>query len=227
MSMEKIWIVEDDDNIREIVAYALKSSGFDVKDFSDGKIFANELKKQLPDLVLLDIMLPETDGLTLLTNIREDIRTKTIPVIMVTAKGTEYDKIKGLDLGADDYISKPFSIMEVVARVKALLRRSQTSREKSDEITLGNLVFSESKHKVIANGKEANLTYKEFELLNLLLKNQGIVLDRDKILTMIWGYDYDGENRTVDMHIKTLRQKLGDCGKYIKTIRNVGYKIEE
>ncbi|MDR1017337.1 MAG: response regulator transcription factor [Lachnospiraceae bacterium] len=225
--MEKIWIVEDDDNIREIVAYALKSSGFDVKDFSDGKIFANELKKQLPDLVLLDIMLPETDGLTLLTNIREDIRTKTIPVIMVTAKGTEYDKIKGLDLGADDYISKPFSIMEVVARVKALLRRSQTSREKSDEITLGNLVFSESKHKVIANGKEANLTYKEFELLNLLLKNQGIVLDRDKILTMIWGYDYDGENRTVDMHIKTLRQKLGDCGKYIKTIRNVGYKIEE
>jgi two-component system alkaline phosphatase synthesis response regulator PhoP len=220
----RIYIVEDDDNIREMVSYAVKTAGFEANGFSGGNEFFKAVSNTLPDLVLLDIMLPAEDGISVLKKLRGDKRTAKLPIIMLTAKGTELDKVTGFDNGADDYITKPFSVMEMLSRIKAVLRRTATD-EKS-EIVLEELIISPEKRVVTANNEEIPLTFKEFELLFYLARNRGIVLSRDKILTEIWGYDYDGENRTVDMHIKTLRKKLGDLGKHIITIRNVGYKAD-
>jgi two-component system alkaline phosphatase synthesis response regulator PhoP len=219
-----IYTIEDEDNIRELLLYALKNAGFNAVGFSDGRSFF--AAKELPDLILLDILLPGEDGVSILKKIRNNPATEKIPVIMLTAKGTEYDKIKGLDTGADDYITKPFSVMEVISRIKAVLRRAQNI-EKNDELTVGKIVLNTEKRLVTAGGNEVILTYKEFELLFYLMRNKGVVMSRDKILIQLWGYDYDGENRTVDMHIKTLRQKLGSAGDCIKTIRNIGYKITD
>lgn len=219
-----VYIVEDDENIREIEGYALKNSGYDVGKFETGEELYNALQNNLPSLVILDIMLPKEDGLSILKKLRADKRTKNIPIMMVTAKTSELDKVRGLDLGADDYIAKPFGVMELVSRVKALIRRSVISELKED-IQFEKVVLSVEKHNVTVDGSLCELTYKEFELLRYLLENREIVLSRDRIMERVWGFDYEGESRTVDMHIKTLRQKLGDAGNIIKTIRNVGYKI--
>lgn len=219
-----IYIVEDDKNIRELESYALQSSGYLVKSFENSSDFYNACKEQLPDLVLLDIMLPDEDGISILKNLRNQERTKDIPIIMVTAKTTELDKVKGLDAGADDYISKPFGVMELISRVKALLRRTRQS-DNIRVLSFGDIVLDDERHRVTVKGKDCELTFKEFELLKYLLHNQGIVLSRDRIMEQVWGFEFEGESRTVDMHIKTLRQKLGIGGKVIKTVRNVGYKI--
>lgn len=223
--MATIYIVEDDVNIREIERYALKNSGYEVEEFENGTDFFKRLEKALPSLVLLDIMLPNEDGLDILTKIRGNKSAAAIPVIMVTAKTTELDKVKGLDLGADDYMTKPFGVMELISRVKALLRRTQHVQEES-QIIHGDIVLDVDKHAVTVQGAVCELTFKEFELLKYLMINKGIVLSRDKIMDQVWGFEYEGESRTVDMHIKTLRQKLGTAGSYIKTVRNVGYMIE-
>lgn len=222
--MPLIYIVEDDVNIREIQRYALKNSGFDVQEFECGKELYQALEKKIPNLILLDIMLPEEDGLEILAALRSNAAIARIPIIMVTAKSTELDKVKGLDLGADDYMTKPFGIMELISRVKALLRRTESLRE-SSLLTNGSIEVDTDKRSVMVNKKVCELTFKEFELLRMLLVNQGIVLSREKIMEQIWGFDYEGESRTVDMHIKTLRQKLGDGGSAIKTVRNVGYVL--
>lgn len=219
-----IYIVEDDANIREIEGYALKNSGFDVECFELATELYKALEKEIPQAILLDIMLPNEDGLTILSTLRKDKRTKNIPIMMVTAKTSEMDKVKGLDLGADDYITKPFGIMELVSRVKALLRRAGTT-EVNANLEFNSVVMNVEKHMVTVNEEPCELTYKEFELLRYLLENQSIVLSRDRIMERVWGFDYEGETRTVDMHIKTLRQKLGESGDIIKTVRNVGYKI--
>lgn len=223
--MSLIYIVEDDVNIREIERYALKNSGFDVMEFECGKDMYKALDKRIPSLILLDIMLPKEDGLDILTTLRKNKATKKVPIIMVTAKTTELDKVKGLDMGADDYMTKPFGIMELISRVKALLRRTQEVEEAS-VLTNGSIVLDADKRSVTVGDKICELTYKEFELLKLLLLNRGIVLTRDKIMDQVWGFEYEGESRTVDMHIKTLRQKLGEAGSAIKTVRNVGYMID-
>lgn len=219
-----IYIVEDDRNIRELERYALQNSGFEADAFENASGFFAACDKITPELVLLDIMLPNEDGLSILKRLRDSSKWKNIPVIMVTAKDTEIDKVKGLDLGADDYITKPFGIMELISRVKALLRRVQIIENKST-LQYNNIVLNDEKRTVTADGKNIELTYKEYELLKLLLMNKGIVLSRNKIMEHVWGFDYEGESRTVDMHVKTLRQKLGECGKNVKTVRNVGYKI--
>lgn len=219
-----IYIVEDDINIRELESYALQSSGYLVKSFENSSDFYNACKERLPDLVLLDIMLPDEDGISILKNLRNQERTKYIPIIMVTAKTTELDKVKGLDAGADDYISKPFGVMELISRVKALLRRTRQS-DNIKVLSFGDIVLDDERHHVTVKGKDCELTFREFELLKYLLHNQGIVLSRDRIMEQVWGFEFEGESRTVDMHIKTLRQKLGIGGKAIKTVRNVGYKI--
>ncbi len=219
-----IYIVEDDANIREIEGYALKNSGFDVECFELGTELYRALEKEIPQAILLDIMLPNEDGLTILSTLRKDKRTKNIPIMMVTAKTSEMDKVKGLDLGADDYITKPFGVMELVSRVKALLRRAGTTKVNTN-FEFNSVVMNIEKHIVTVNEEPCELTYKEFELLRYLLENQSIVLSRDRIMERVWGFDYEGETRTVDMHIKTLRQKLGESGDIIKTVRNVGYKI--
>lgn len=224
MEVYMIYIVEDDANIREIEGYALKNSGFDVECFELGTELYRALEKEIPQAILLDIMLPNEDGLTILSTLRKDKRTKNIPIMMVTAKTSEMDKVKGLDLGADDYITKPFGIMELVSRVKALLRRAGTTEVNSD-LKFNSVIMNVEKHMVTVNEESCELTYKEFELLRYLLENQSIVLSRDRIMERVWGFDYEGETRTVDMHIKTLRQKLGESGDIIKTVRNVGYKI--
>lgn len=220
-----IYIVEDDVNIRQMESYALKNSGYDVSEFGDGQAFFNACDKQLPFLVILDIMLPGDDGLEILKKFRARSRCKFIPVIMVTAKGTELDAVKGLDSGADDYITKPFGIMEFISRVKAVLRRME-AHEKENSFQVGDICLNTESHSVTVNNAECELTFKEFELLKYLMSNQGIVLTRDKIMDRVWGMDYEGESRTVDVHIKTLRQKLGDAGSTIRTVRNVGYKIQ-
>ncbi len=224
-----IFIVEDDENIREMEGYALKNSGYDVMGFADGSSMMKSLETVLPKLVLLDIMLPGDDGLTILRSLREDERTKKVPIMMVTAKTTELDKVRGLDMGADDYLAKPFGIMELVSRVKALLRRSGADVEKAsgDRVfyEFGAIKMDDSSRRVTSAGVETDLTYKEYELLKFLLVNRNIVMSRDRILSEVWGFDYEGESRTVDMHIKTLRQKLGEAGSAIKTVRSVGYKI--
>ncbi len=223
--MSLIYIVEDDVNIREIERYALKNSGFEAVEFECGRDMCKALEKRVPNLILLDIMLPDEDGLDILADLRRNKSTRKIPIIMVTAKSTELDKVKGLDLGADDYITKPFGVMELISRVKALLRRTEEASAPS-VITGASIVLDMDKREVTADGQVCELTYKEFELLKLLLLNRGIVLTREKIMDKVWGFEYEGESRTVDMHIKTLRQKLGEAGSFIKTVRNVGYVID-
>ena len=221
-----IYIVEDDANIRELVSYALSSSGMETEGFDVPSAFWNAINVQLPDLIMLDIMLPEEDGLSILRRLKENNKTKNIPVIMLTAKGTEIDKVKGFDYGADDYIAKPFGVMELVARVKARFR-SVKKEDTNVEYKTGKLYVSASKHIVKVDGASVLLTLKEFEILCMLLKNKDIVLTRDQLLNNIWGYSFDGESRTVDVHIRTLRQKLGEAGDVIETVRGIGYKISE
>ena len=213
-----IYCVEDDDNIRELVIYTLETTGLKARGFADGSAFMEALAFDTPELILLDIMLPGDDGLELLKKLKSSAKTKSIPVIMVTAKGSEYDKVVGLDSGADDYVTKPFGMMELVSRIKAVLRRSGKIEDRTDMETAGVHV-DVKKHEVTVNGKAISLTLKEFELLEKLMRNQGIVLTRDQLLTEIWGYDFDGETRTVDVHIRTLRQKLGEKGEIIQTVR--------
>lgn len=223
--MSLIYIVEDDQNIREIETFALKNSGHTVVDFEFARDFYKKIGEKLPNLIILDIMLPDEDGLDILKKLRSSSETRKIPIMMVTAKSTEIDMVKGLDLGADDYISKPFGIMELISRVKALLRRSDNT-DTQKVISLGDITVDTEKHAVYVNDQTCELTFKEFNLLKLLMSNSGIVLSRDLIMDRIWGIDFEGESRTLDMHIKTLRQKLGDAGTQIKTIRNVGYIME-
>ena len=219
-----IYCVEDDSNIRELVVYTLESTGMKARGFEDGRKFTEALAFETPELVLLDIMLPGEDGIEILKKLRNNAKTKNILVIMVTAKGSEYDKVVGLDTGADDYITKPFGMMELVSRIKAVLRR--TIREKTDtKYRVGNLSIDVEKHKVKVDGETVTLTLKEFELLEKLMKNRHIVLTRDRLLEEIWGYDFTGETRTVDVHVRTLRQKLGTAGELIETVRGVGYRI--
>ena len=220
-----VYLVEDDESIRELVVYTLNSQGIEAEGFSMPSDFWETLEKRVPDLILLDIMLPEEDGLSILQKLRKRSDTKQVPIAMLTAKGSEYDTVKGLDSGADDYIPKPFRLMELVSRVKALLRRSGKSEGTDTEYTLGNLYVSQKKHQVKVDGEEITLTLKEFEILLLLLSNPGIVFTRAQLLDKIWGYQFDGESRTVDVHIRTLRQKLKDAGHYIETVRGMGYKI--
>lgn len=223
-----IYYVEDDTNIRELVLYALKTAEFQVMGFENAASFYKRMKEQQPDLILLDIMLPDEDGVSILKKLKSRPDTENIPVIMMTAKSSEYDKVLGLDSGADDYITKPFGVMELISRVKAVIRRSDRSKGSAGEVLkIGELVLDEQKHEVYARGQEVSLTFKEFELLSYLMKNRGLVLSRDKILNTIWNYEYEGESRTVDVHIGSLRQKLGTCGDFIKTIRGIGYKIED
>ena len=222
-----IYFVEDDNSIRELVTYTLNSANMQTQSFEKPSLFWSALEKQIPDLILLDIMLPEEDGLSILKKLRLHSQTKKIPVMMLTAKGNEYEKVIGLDAGADDYLPKPFGMMELIARVRALLRRTQNPKSEQENYYLGILYVSPEKHIVQVNRKNINLTFKEFEMLCFLLKNKDIVLTREQFLNSVWGYHFNGENRTVDVHIRTLRQKLGEAGCYIKTIRGVGYKIQE
>ena len=221
-----IYLVEDDNSIRELVIYTLQTTGMKAKGFSCAREFWEAMKEELPGMVLLDIMLPDEDGLSILRKLRESNHTAKLPVIMLTAKGTEYDTVVGLDSGADDYIPKPFGMMELVSRVKALLRRTEPEK-KAGVHQVGPIVVDMGKHTVKVGNEQVALTYKEFELLCYLMENEGIVLTRDQLLSKIWGYDFDGETRTVDVHIRTLRQKLGVASSYIETIRGVGYKMEE
>ena len=218
-----IYLLEDDANIRSFVLYALTNSGLEAKGFERPSEFWKAAKTELPDLVLLDIMLPEEDGLSVLTKIRQSSAMTSLPVIMLTAKGSEYDKVIGLDSGADDYIAKPFGTMEMISRIKALLRR--TSANTGKEYKIADLYVNPMKRVVKSDGAEVQLTFKEFELLCLLLENAENVLTREKILAKVWGYGFDGESRTVDVHIRTLRQKLGNCGDMIETVRGVGYRF--
>ena len=220
-----IYLVEDDDNIRELVVYTLNSTGFESCGFSTPSEFYRAVEKNVPSLILLDIMLPEEDGLSILTKLKASPKTEDVPVIMLTAKDTELDKVKGLELGADDYIVKPFGMMELVARVKARLRSSKSKAAAMSEYRIKGLYVCPEKHIIEVDGKAVQLTLKEFEVLCLLLQNRNVVLTRDRILNTIWGYSFDGENRTVDVHIRTLRQKLGTAGDIVETIRGIGYKI--
>lgn len=223
--MALIYIVEDDINIREIEAFSLKNSGYQIKDFGCAADFFAKMQEKLPNLIILDVMLPDEDGLSIVKKLRSNSESRKIPVIMVTAKTTELDKVKGLDMGADDYLTKPFGVMELISRVKALLRRCE-GMEDEKFYSVGSLFLDIEKHSVSVNEEPVELTYKEYELLRLLIQNAGIVTSRDSIMERVWGTDFEGESRTLDMHIKTLRQKLGDAGSMIKTIRNVGYIIE-
>ena len=220
-----IWCVDDDNTIREIEVYTLEQTGFTARGFADGVSMLEALKTEKPELIVLDIMMPEIDGIEVLKRLRSEPKYKDIPVIMATAKGTEMDKIGGLNSGADDYLVKPFGVMEMVARVNAVLRRI-TKVELTDDITVGAITLKEKEHKVIIEGKKVELTHKEFEMLKLFLKNPDLVFSRDKLMSEIWGMDYIGETRTVDMHIKTIRQKLGNAGGQIKTVIGVGYRLE-
>ena len=223
--MALIYIVEDDTNIREIESFALKNSGYQVKDFPNAKGFYDALKDKKPDLVLLDIMLPDEDGLEILSKLQKNPETRRLPVIMVTAKTTELDRVKGLDLGADDYIIKPFGVMELISRVKAVLRRSM--REEQEKILkVGEILLDDERHQVFVEGTPCELTFKEYELLRLFMQNRGIVLSRDVIMDRIWEMNCEVESRTLDVHLKTLRAKLGESAQHIKTIRNVGYRME-
>ena len=222
--MALIYIVEDDESIREIETIALKNSNYIVSAFENAKEFYKKLDEQVPDLILLDVMLPDESGYNIVRKLRKRPATQDIPIIMVTAKTTEMDMIKGLDGGADDYIKKPFSIMELITRVKALLRR--TAKQEPKLLKLDDLVIDHERHVVTVNNEPVDLTYKEYELLRLLMGSQGIVMTREVIMRSVWDTDFEGETRTVDMHIKTLRHKLGDYGSRIKTVRNVGYVIE-
>ena len=222
----KIWCVEDDASIRDIEIYTLNSTGFEARGFENGEDFFAALAQETPDLVILDVMLPGMDGVSILRRMKESAATKQLPVIMATAKGMEYDKIQSLDLGADDYLVKPFGMMEMVSRVRAVLRRCAPLGEGS-VLRAGNLTVNLDERTVTANGNRVNLTYKEFELLKLFLSHPKMVFTRDQLLSNVWNIDFAGETRTVDVHIQTLRQKLGDCGRMIETVRNVGYRLED
>ena len=219
-----IYLLEDDSAIRELVVYTLCSTGLEATGFAAPSEFYDAMERALPELLILDIMLPEEDGLSILKRLRSRADTQKIPVILVTAKTSEIDKVKGLDGGADDYIAKPFGVMEMIARVKALLRRSGGMEESL--LTCGNVTLDGEKRMVYVDGKSIELTYKEFELLKLLMKNHGIVISRDVIMERVWDSSFEGESRTIDVHVRTLRQKLGDGGALIKTIRNVGYMVD-
>lgn len=223
--MACIYIVEDDQNIREIESFALKNSGYNVMDFDCAKDFYKKINDKVPQLILLDIMLPDEDGLDVVRKLRSMPETRKVPIILVTAKTTEIDKVKGLDIGADDYITKPFGVMELISRVKAVLRRSK-GMDEDKVLALADLFIDNEKHMVYIKDEPCELTYKEYELLKLLLINTGIVMSRDIIMERIWGTDFEGESRTLDMHIKTLRQKLKEADITIKTVRNVGYIME-
>ena len=220
-----IYCVEDDAGIRNMVVYTLRSTGFEAEGLPDGAAFFDAIKKTRPQLVLLDIMLPGDDGLTILKKLRDNPATAEIPVILATAKGSEYDKVTGLDLGADDYLAKPFGMMEMVSRVKAVLRRT-TPRQDQQVLQAGALSLNLGEHIVTVDGQRVTLTLKEFEVLRVMMEHVGQVFTRDRLLGEIWGYDFDGETRTVDVHMRTLRQKLGRCGDYIETVRGVGYRLE-
>lgn len=222
--MQLVYIVEDDKNIREIESFTLKNSGYQVNDFECAREFYKKLAEKVPNLIVLDIMLPDEDGLSIIRKVRQRQETKKVPIILVTAKTTELDKVKGLDTGADDYMTKPFGVMEMISRVKALLRRSADTREESAAV--GEIFLDAERHTVYVNDTPCELTFKEYELLHFLMLNAGIVMRRDLIMERIWGIDFEGESRTLDMHIKTLRQKLGSASVHIKTVRNVGYVIE-
>ena len=217
-----IYLLEDDDSIRDLVLYTLQSQGMEARGFPLPSAFWEAVAEHIPSLVLLDIMLPEEDGISVLKKLRAAGRTARLPIIMLTAKGTEYDKVTGLDAGADDYIAKPFGMMELLARIRALLRRTE---EESPTYRCGVLTVDQTRHTVTVNGREVVLTQKEFEVLCLLLKNRGQVLSRERLIEDVWGYAFTGESRTVDVHVRTLRQKLGEAGAYIETVRGYGYKI--
>ncbi len=223
-----IYLLEDDTSIQKFVTYALNNSGFEVVGFETPSEFWKAIKEEKPELLLLDIMLPEEDGISILGKLRAKDDTKNLPIIMLTAKSTEYDRIIGLDMGADDYVAKPFSVMELISRIKAVLRRtsSENGNNSKTEYVVGDVTLCTTKHTVKVKGEEIKLTYKEFELLSMLMKNREKVFDRDELLVKIWGYDFDGENRTVDVHIRTLRSKLKDGGNIIETVRGVGYKVK-
>lgn len=222
-----IYCVEDDAAIRELEVYALTAAGFEARGFVDGDSFWHALDEQLPALVILDVMLPDTDGLTLLKRLRAGARTAQLPVMMASAKGTEYDKVLGLDSGADDYIAKPFGMTELVSRVRALLRRSGEAQPKNETLRLGALVIDDGAHRVTVSGEEISLTNKEYQTLYTLMRHPGQVFTRDKLLNAVWGYDFDGETRTVDVHMRSLRQKLGAAGALVETVRGVGYRIRQ
>lgn len=223
-----IYLLEDDASIRELVCYSLNKTGTSAEGFGLPSELYDAISRKLPELVILDVMLPEEDGISVLRKLRSAHKTQNIPVIMLTARDTEFDKVTALDAGADDYVTKPFGVMELIARVKALLRRSSRAPVSTDKIySAGDVFVSTLRHEVTVNGTEISLTYKEFELLCFLFENRGVVLNRDQILREVWGYDFDGENRTVDVHIRTLRRKLGDGADIIETIRGVGYKISQ
>ena len=217
-----IYLLEDDDSIRDLVIYTLQSQGMEAKGFPRPSAFWEAMAEHTPSLVLLDIMLPEEDGISVLKQLRSSARTCRLPVIMLTAKGTEYDTVLGLDAGADDYVAKPFGMMELLSRIRALLRRTETD---SGVYRCGVLTVDQTRHTVTVNGREVVLTQKEFEVLCLLLKNRGQVLSRERLIEDVWGYAFTGESRTVDVHVRTLRQKLGTAGQYISTVRGYGYKI--
>ena len=223
MKTQLIYIVEDDENIRDIVGYALRSAGFETVGFEGGADFWEAFAATAPDLILLDIMLPGDDGMVILKQLRN--KSKTIPVIMLTAKGGEYDKVKGLDSGADDYITKPFGVMELLSRVNAVLRRSGLQGEVQREVC--GIAVDDARRTVTVGGQKITLTYKEYELLHYLFINAGLALTRDRIMETVWGWDFEGESRTLDMHIRSLRQKLGEAGAHIQTVRNVGYRLGE
>ncbi len=220
-----IWCVEDDTSTREIELYTLNSTGFESQGFEDGTSFWEALQKDHPDLVILDVMLPGIDGIELLRKMRKNAELYRIPVIMATAKGEEYDKIQSLDLGADDYLVKPFGMMEMVSRIKAVLRRCQPS-DHPHILEKGNVLINLDERTVVVDHKRVNLTYKEFELLRIFISHPGIAFSRDQLFSQVWNMDYMGDSRTLDMHIRTLRMKLGNAGKYIETVRNVGYRWE-
>lgn len=223
--MSLIYIVEDDKNISEIESYALKNSGYHTEVFGEAKSFFKRIQEKRPSLVLLDIMLPDSDGIDVLRKLRRNAETKRLPVIMVTAKSSEIDKVKGLDSGADDYMTKPFGVMELISRVRAILRRVEQAEEERI-LMLRDIFMDMEKHSVRVGDQPCELTYKEFELLKLFLQNAGMVLTRENLMEKVWGMDFEGESRTLDMHIKNLRQKLGEAGACIKTVRNVGYRME-
>ena len=220
-----IFCVEDDNSIRDLMIYTLNSAGFEAKGFAEGESFFEALQDQKPDLIMLDVMLPGDDGITILKRLKVQSNTAHVPVIMATAKGTEFDKVIGLDMGADDYLTKPFGMMEMIARIKAVLRRSM-AKEELNVLLAGKLELNLNEHTVTVSGKRVRLTLKEFEMLKLFMEHIGRVYTRDQLLSKIWGADYIGETRTVDVHIGTLRTKLEDCGDYIQTVRGVGYRME-
>lgn len=225
--MIQIYCVEDDASIRELLVYTLNASGFCAQGFESAHGFFQAVEKSLPQLVLLDIMLPDTDGMEILKMLRSEASTEKIPVIMLTAKSDRLDKIKGLDSGADDYITKPFDILELISRIRAILRRSDNTAADTPKLQCGNITINPSSHKVYVSGEEIPLTYKEYELLNILITNKGKVLNRSFLMDKVWGINFEGETRTLDVHIRSLRQKLSDSAKHIETVRNVGYRVSD